>query len=77
MLNSKFNGGLTVKLNQYKVTVFLNYDNMKKNQMSIAFNKKQKRLLEKESNRLGSSIASIVRLAITDYFQKQEGKHAK
>ena len=54
-----------------------NYYKMKINQMSIAFNDKQKQQLRKESKRLGSSIASIVRMAVVEYFQKQERKHAK
>jgi hypothetical protein len=47
---------------------------MKVHQMSIAFNDKQKQQLRKESGRLGSSIASIVRLAVVEYFQKQKVK---
>lgn len=48
------------------------YDIMKRKQFSIGFNETQRRQLEKESKQLGSSIASIVRLAIREYFQKQE-----
>lgn len=46
-------------------------------QISVGFNKRQKKQLDKESERLGSSIASIVRMAVVEYFQKQEGKHAR
>jgi len=47
---------------------------MKIGQISIGFNENQKNQLKKESNRLGSSIASIVRLAISDYFQRRGEK---
>lgn len=43
-------------------------------QISVGFNEKQKKQLDEESNRLGSSIASIVRMAVVEYFQKKEGK---
>ena len=45
---------------------------MKIEQISIGFNEKQKKLLDEESQRLGSSIASIVRSIITEYFEKRE-----
>jgi hypothetical protein len=45
---------------------------MKRKQFSIGFNETQRKQLEKESKQLGSSIASIIRLAIREYFQKQE-----
>lgn len=47
------------------------------NQISIAFTDKQKKQLKKESAQLGSSIASVVRLAIREYFKSQEREFAK
>jgi hypothetical protein len=41
-------------------------------QISIGFNERQKKQLEKERDRLGSPIASIVRMAVVEYFQRQE-----
>jgi hypothetical protein len=38
--------------------------------IQISFNDKQFKLLRNESERLGLSIASIVRLAITQYFEE-------
>ncbi len=38
----------------------------------ISFNQQQLERLHKESERFGSSVASIVRLAITEYFERQE-----
>ena len=37
----------------------------------ISFNEKQAELLREESEKLGSSIASIVRMAIRDYFSNK------
>jgi len=44
---------------------------MKIEQISIGFNEKQKKQLDKESQRLGSSIASVVRSIVTEYFEKR------
>ena len=41
-------------------------------QISIGFNERQKKQLKKESDQLGSPIASVVRRAVMEYFQKQE-----
>ena len=43
-------------------------------QISIGFNERQKKQLDKESDRLGSPISSVVRIAVTEYFEKQEAK---
>jgi len=43
---------------------------MLKERIVISFNEKQADLLRKESEKLGSSIASIVRFAINYYFKK-------
>ena len=42
-------------------------------QRPIAFNERQYQKLREESSLSGSSIASIVRLAVEDYLQKKEG----
>jgi hypothetical protein len=42
--------------------------------IQITFNEKQLTQLESEKDRLGSSIASIVRSAVVDYFSKQEAE---
>lgn len=44
---------------------------MKKERITISFNSKQVNQLRNESNQLGSSIASVVRLAIRDYFENK------
>ena len=42
-------------------------------QVQISFTEKQVQQLHSEKEKLGSSVASIVRKSIVDYFQKQEG----
>jgi len=41
-----------------------------KKTLLISFKPEQVAMLREESNRLGSSIASIVRQAVTNYFQE-------
>ena len=42
-------------------------------QIPISFNERQIHLLKKESKRLGLSMGSIVRLAISNYFENNGG----
>lgn len=44
---------------------------MSKERMLICFNKNQRVRLKEESERLGSSIASVVRMAVMQYFQNE------
>jgi predicted DNA-binding protein len=44
------------------------------NQISIGFTKEQKEQLDQESNRLGSPISHVVRMAVVEYFQKRGNK---
>jgi len=43
--------------------------------IQISFTQDQKRQLNEEKERLGSSIGSIVRLAVMKYFESEEAKH--
>ena len=46
---------------------------MLKERILISFNETQSKQLRKESNRLGSSISSIVRMAVVQYFSGHGG----
>ena len=45
---------------------------MSNERMLICFNKNQRIKLKEESERLGSSIASVVRMAVMQYFQNRD-----
>jgi hypothetical protein len=43
----------------------------KKYSLSVQFTEEQGKLLKQEGKKLGISIGAIIKLAVTDYFQKQ------